>query len=154
MLPQGGALCFLGDVMQSELVQAKAFEGGQLVSETRADGSVLIWQREALPDWPRCMTARFLHWAEIDPERIWMAERDAQGEWQRVSYGQGARAIRAIGAALLAQGLSVERPLLILSGNSLAHALMALGAQHVGRGAFGDDERALCECSHYASAFL
>ncbi len=132
MLPQGGALCFLGDVMQSELVQAKAFEGGQLVSETRADGSVLIWQREALPDWPRCMTARFLHWAEIDPERIWMAERDAQGEWQRVSYGQGARAIRAIGAALLAQGLSVERPLLILSGNSLAHALMALGAQHVG----------------------
>jgi feruloyl-CoA synthase len=49
-----------------------------------------------------------------------------------MSYGEGAKAIWAIGSALLAAGASVERPLLILSGNSLAHALMALGAQHVG----------------------
>ena len=100
--------------------------------ETRPDGSVLIRQRAELPEWPRCMTARFMHWAAVDPDRIWMAERDAMGDWMRVSYGQGARAIRAIGSALLAQGLTVDRPLLILSGNSVAHALMALGAQHVG----------------------
>jgi feruloyl-CoA synthase len=78
------------------------------------------------------MTARFMHWAKVDPDRLWMAERGVDGAWVRMTYGEGARAIRAIGAVLLQQGLSVDRPLLILSGNSLSHALMALGAQHVG----------------------
>lgn len=104
----------------------------KLLSETRPDGTILIRQEADLPDWPRCMTERFMHWAAVAPDRLWMAERGNDGEWVRMSYGAGARAIRAIGAALLKHGLSAERPLLILSGNSLAHALMALGAQHVG----------------------
>ena len=103
-----------------------------LACETRPDGVMLIRQTAQMPHWPRCMTERFLHWADAAPDRIWMAERGADGAWQRVSYAQGAQAIWAIGSALLAAGLSVDRPLLILSGNSIAHALMALGAQHVG----------------------
>jgi feruloyl-CoA synthase len=103
-----------------------------LLRETRPDGTVLIRQTTELPAWPRCMTARFMHWANVAPDRLWMAERGADGAWVRMTYGQGAQAIRAIGSALLQQGLSVDRPLLILSGNSLSHALMALGAQHVG----------------------
>ncbi|MDZ7905864.1 MAG: feruloyl-CoA synthase [Cypionkella sp.] len=103
-----------------------------LAVDTRPDGVMVISQTAQMPQWPRCMTERFLHWADTAPDRIWMAERGADGEWQRVSYGQGAQAIWAIGSALLEAGLSVDRPLLILSGNSIAHALMALGAQHVG----------------------
>lgn len=103
-----------------------------LLRETRPDGTVLIRQTAELPTWPRCMTERFMHWANVAPDRLWMAERGADGAWVRMTYGQGAQAIRAIGSALLQQGLSVDRPLLILSGNSLSHALMALGAQHVG----------------------
>lgn len=103
-----------------------------LLRETRPDGTVLIRQTAELPAWPRCMTERFMHWANVAPDRLWMAERGADGAWVRMTYGQGAQAIRAIGSALLQQGLSVDRPLLILSGNSLSHALMALGAQHVG----------------------
>jgi feruloyl-CoA synthase len=103
-----------------------------LESKSCPDGSVLIRQTATLPAWPRCMTERFMHWATVDPDRLWMAERASDGGWLRVTYGQGAAAIRAIGTALLQEGLSVDRPLLILSGNSLSHALMALGAQHVG----------------------
>jgi feruloyl-CoA synthase len=73
-----------------------------------------------------------MHWAADRPDAAWLAERDGSGGWWRVRYAEGARAVQAIGAALLQMGLSVERPLLILSGNSVAHALMALGAQHVG----------------------
>jgi feruloyl-CoA synthase len=40
--------------------------------------------------------------------------------------------VRRIGQALLERGLSAERPLAILSGNDLEHALLALAAQHVG----------------------
>ena len=103
-----------------------------LRSETRPDGTILVQQETALGPYPRCMTERFLHWADHAPDRLWMAERANDGAWRSCTYGQGAQAIQAIGTALLQQGLSVERPLLILSGNSLAHALMALAAQHVG----------------------
>lgn len=100
--------------------------------EVRADGSELIWQDVALPPVPRCMTERLLHWGATAPDRTWMAERGSDGAWHHVSYAEAARLIPAIATALLAEGLSVERPLLILSGNSIAHALMALAAQHVG----------------------
>jgi feruloyl-CoA synthase len=118
--------------MVGEMMRPGQGPAVQLHSETRPDGTIIIRQAAELPAYPRCMTERFLHWAAVDPQRLWMAERGPEGEWVRVSYGQGAAWIRAIGSALLAAGLSVERPLLILSGNSLAHALMALGAQHVG----------------------
>ena len=100
--------------------------------ETRADGTILVWQEGALEAWPRATTERLLHWAADRPDATWLAERDGSGDWRRVSYAEGAAAVQAIGAALLELGLSVERPLLILSGNAVAHALMALGAQHVG----------------------
>jgi feruloyl-CoA synthase len=101
-------------------------------SETRPDGSVLVWQEEPLRPWPRCISARFMDWAGRVPDRVWMAERGEGGAWRETTYATGARAIAGIGSALLARRLSAERPVLILSGNSTAHALMALGAQHVG----------------------
>ena len=101
-------------------------------SETQDDGSILVWQEDALGAYPRCITERFLHWADAAPDRVWMAERDGAGAWQRTSYAEGGRAIRAIGSALVARGLGERTPVLILSGNSVAHGLMALGAQHVG----------------------
>ncbi len=100
--------------------------------ETRPDGTVLVWQDEPLGPYPRTMTERFMEWAGTDPDRVWMAERGPDGEWQHTTYGEGATKIRSIGSAIVSAGLSPERPLLILSGNSVAHALMALGAQHVG----------------------
>ncbi len=103
-------------------------------SETRPDGSTLVFQTEPLGPYPRAITERFMEWARKVPERIYMAERgpDRDRAWRTITYGAAAARIRAIGSALLARGLSPERPLLILSGNSIAHAMMALGAQHVG----------------------
>ncbi len=101
-------------------------------SETRPDGSILVWQEEPLGPYPRSITARFMEWAARVPHRVWMAERGPDGGWIETTYGDAAGVIRSIGAGLLGRGLSAERPLMILSGNSVAHALMALGAQHVG----------------------
>jgi feruloyl-CoA synthase len=126
-MPHDGICCVQGGVMEGNMTRSV-----RLRTETRPDGTILVRQDADLQDWPRCMTERFLHWAAVDPDRVWMAERGPDGDWVRMTYGQGARAIRSIGTALLAQGLSPDRPLLILSGNSLSHALMALGAQHVG----------------------
>lgn len=104
----------------------------KVLSETRPDGSILVWQEDPLGPYPRCLNERFMEWAAKAPDRVWIAERGPDKAWREITYGEAADRIRAIGSGLLAHGLSAERPLLILSGNSIAHALMALGAQHVG----------------------
>ncbi len=101
-------------------------------SETRSDGTILVWQEDPLGPYPDRITEPLFDWAETDPDRTWMAERGPDREWVRTSYGEAAARIRAIASALVARGLSPEKPVLILSGNSVAHALIALAAQHVG----------------------
>ncbi len=101
-------------------------------SETRSDGSILVWQEDPLGAYPDRITEPLFQWAETEPDRTWMAERGPDREWVRTSYGEAAARIRAIGSALVARGLSSEKPVLILSGNSVSHALIALAAQHVG----------------------
>ncbi|MBW8300348.1 MAG: feruloyl-CoA synthase [Hydrogenophaga sp.] len=100
--------------------------------QERPDGSILIWRSDALGPYPDKITERFVHWAETVPERTWMAERDEHGGWRKLSYGEAMARILAIAQAFLDFGLSAERPLIILSDNSIGHALVALAAQHVG----------------------
>ena len=61
-----------------------------------------------------------------------MAERDASGGWRKVTYAQLLNSTRSIASALLARGLSAEKPIVILSGNSVDHALVAFGALYAG----------------------
>jgi feruloyl-CoA synthase len=102
-----------------------------LISETRPDGSIIVRSVDDLPPYPRCMGDRLAHWATTAPDRVWLAERQGGG-WSQLTYAQGLQAVEAIGSALLDAGLSTDRPLLILSANSIAHAVMAMAAQHVG----------------------
>ena len=96
------------------------------------DGTILLKSPHALGAYPANLTARLVHWAGEDPQRIFIAKRDARGEWRNLSYGETYRRVRAIGQALLDRGLSPERPLAILSENDIEHALLALAAMHVG----------------------
>lgn len=70
-------------------------------------------------------------WALGDPERVLMAERDGDG-WRTLDYGSAWTSARRIGSALLELGARPDRPVAILSPNSLAHALVQLGAMQVG----------------------
>ena len=71
-------------------------------------------------------------WATLSPERCLVARRAQTGNWERVSYRDALAKIRRIGAALLQLGLSPERPIVILSGNSIEHLLVALASMYVG----------------------
>jgi feruloyl-CoA synthase len=73
-----------------------------------------------------------MHWAKVAPDRIFLAQRDAAGAWRSMSYAQTVAAVRALAAALLERGLNAERPIAILSGNDIEHALIGLAAMHVG----------------------
>jgi feruloyl-CoA synthase len=79
----------------------------------------------------RCVGDWLVHWATESPDRTFLAER-AGGGWRRVGYRDALAAVRGLAQTLLDRGLGPTRPLAILSGNSIDHALLALAAMHVG----------------------
>ena len=103
-----------------------------VVVERRGDGAMLLRSPHPLPPHPRNLTERLIYWAEAAPERIFLAQRDAAGGWRTLTYAATLVAVRSIAAALLKRDLSADRPIVILSGNDIEHALLALAAMHVG----------------------
>ncbi|WP_041646462.1 feruloyl-CoA synthase [Aromatoleum aromaticum] len=101
--------------------------------EARPDGSRVLRSGIQLPDgYARCVGEWLERWARDTPERLFLAERNVAGEWDRVSYGEARRRVIAIATWLLGQNLSAERPVAILSDNSIEHALLMLAAMHIG----------------------
>lgn len=100
--------------------------------ESRPDGSFIIRNPHPLSAYPRFITDRLDHWAVAAPNRIWFAERASDGGWRTVTYAQGHARVRRIAQALAARGLNVERPVAILSGNSISHALLAYASLYAG----------------------
>jgi feruloyl-CoA synthase len=70
-------------------------------------------------------------WAGTAPQRTFLAERES-GRWRKVSYRDAYERVRRIAQGLLDRGLDGSTPVVILSENSIDHALLALAAMHVG----------------------
>ena len=99
----------------------------------RADGATLIRSRYALEGTARCIGESLERWARDAPNRRFLMERPANGgHWQGVTYAEALFEVRRVGAWLLDQNLSPERPLAILSENSVEHGLLMLACMHVG----------------------
>jgi feruloyl-CoA synthase len=85
-----------------------------------------------LGPYPNTLTARLVHWAQQAPDRTFLAVRDASGGWRQLAYRAALDATRCVAQALVNRRLSVDRPIVILSGNGMEHALLALAAMYVG----------------------
>jgi feruloyl-CoA synthase len=66
------------------------------------------------------------------PERAFLIERDPRGVWHQASYATVANRSHRVGAALRGLGASAGRPVMILSGNGIDHALVTFGALRAG----------------------
>jgi feruloyl-CoA synthase len=104
----------------------------EVVVDRRDDGIIHLRSPHALAPYPDKLTERLEHWAAATPDRVFMAQRDAAGGWRTITYAQTLASVRRIGEALLRRNLSAERPIVILSGNDLEHALLGLAANYVG----------------------
>ena len=100
--------------------------------ERRGDGTIYLRPKTALADYPARITDRLHHWANATPDRVFMAERASDGGWRKLTFADLLTASRHIASALLDRGLSAEKPVMILSGNSIDHALVAFGALYAG----------------------
>jgi len=104
----------------------------ETILDRRENGVIYACHPKPLAPWAPKITERLEHWAEHAGHRTFLAERGENGEWQRLSYADTLARVRSVAQALLDRGLSQDRPVAILSGNSIEHALMALGAMYAG----------------------
>lgn len=102
------------------------------IVDRRPDGVTYVRSPMRLGEYPGKVTDRLEYWAVRAPQRIFLAQRGPSGEWQTTTYAEALTRVRRLARGLLDQGLSPEKPLIILSGNSVEHGLLALAAMYVG----------------------
>src|SRR5450631_2567776 len=113
-------------------LRAISFGDPSVSIERRDDGTIYLRPKTAIGEYPVRITDRLHHWAKTEPDRIFMAERDGGRGWRQITYSELLTSSRHIASGLLARGLSAEKPVMILSGNSIDHALLAFGALYAG----------------------
>ncbi|VVP26568.1 Long-chain-fatty-acid--CoA ligase FadD15 [Pseudomonas fluorescens] len=106
--------------------------GRAAVEVTEQQGALHMRSLEPLAEYPPRLLDRLVHWARVRPEQTFIAARQADGEWRRVSYAEMLDSVRAIAQSLLSYGLSADKPLVLLSGNDIEHLQLAFGALYAG----------------------
>src|SRR5579871_2463961 len=113
-------------------VTTETFAAPAPATENRADGSILLTSRHTLGSFEHSVPAVLRARADAHPDRVLAAQRDAGDEWVQLSYADGRRRADALAQAFLDLGLGPERPIMVLSGNSVEHLLVSLGAYTAG----------------------
>ena len=116
-----------------ELPGMRSVNMGELQADLEWAGDVAyVRPRRELDPYPRSLVDTLDDWAARTPDQTLFADRGPDGGWRKVSYAEAARHSRAIAQYLIDLGLSAERPVVVLSGNGIEHALLALGAMRAG----------------------
>jgi len=93
------------------------------------DGSLLVEPLEPLQPYNTSIPRELGTWAARQPDKTYLAERPAPAmAWRRYSYADTWRAVSALAQWLLDRGISRDRSVLILSGNSFLHAIVKYAA--------------------------
>jgi feruloyl-CoA synthase len=130
-------------VNRPALRAAPRFAPALVVCEPLDGGGFVLRSPVPLEPHARCVGEMLERWAREAPDRAFLAERAApesaatqsaatQSAWRTVTYAEALHSTRALAQALLDRGLDGTRPLMVLSGNGIDHALLSLAAMHVG----------------------
>ena len=102
------------------------------VRSHRTPGGLVLESPVSPRDPVRAVGDWLVRWARDTPSATFLAERDADGAWDLLTYGHALYAVEGIASSLLDRGAALDRPVMILSDNSIAAALIGLGAMHAG----------------------
>jgi feruloyl-CoA synthase len=108
-------------------------KGPDVSVERRADGSIVLRSNHLPGEGPRSIAHLLKVRAESHLDRPWMKQREpGHGPWRQVTYGQALRAAESIAQWLLARGLTSADSVMVLSANSIEHALLTQGCYAAG----------------------
>ena len=113
--------------MTSAEFAAIDFAPPQVSIEGAPDTGLLFRSELPLEPYRENLGQMLCHWAEQAPERVFLGERLENGCWRLLTYAEVKQMADAIAQALLDRRLGPYRPVMILSGNSIDHALLMLG---------------------------
>lgn len=99
--------------------------------DARNDGTAIVRPREALGPHPRSIVDALEAWAAKTPDATLIADRNGDA-WRKLTYAEVMARIPPLAQALLDAGVSVERPLIVISGNEIEHFLLGLAAIWIG----------------------
>lgn len=100
---------------------------------SRADGSFILMSPLAADEPVRCIGEWLELWAMERPHVTFLAERDSDDAWRKLSYSQTRNLVGRIAQALLDMNLPTGKAVVAVSDNSVDHALLMLAAMHIGR---------------------
>ena len=110
-----------------------AMKGPEVSVDRRPDGSIVITSNHAPGEGPRSIAHLIAARAAEHPERPYLKQREpGHGPWRGVTYGEALRAVEGIAQWLIDRKLEPHDSVMIMSGNSIEHALMTLGAYTAG----------------------
>lgn len=123
--------------MSSPKFRPLRFGVTRVILKDGAPGTHYLTADQELQAYPERLTDRLQHWAMHKPTQTLFARRikladGSLGEWRHVTYAEAWNTARNIAQGLINRGLNAERPVVILSENSLEHALLALGCMVAG----------------------
>src|SRR5437868_12316584 len=97
--------------------------------ERRSDGVIIMQSRIPLKPYEKHIPASLAKWAVEKADLTWLAQRGGPDrQWRKVSFAEAKRTVDALTQGILNLKLPEGRPVAILSGNSIEHALMTLAA--------------------------
>ena len=97
--------------------------------EKRDDGTILLQSNHRLKPYERHVPAFLAKWAAEAPDRVWLAQRRGPDrDWLTVTYGAAKKQVDALTQALLDRGFGPDKPVMILSSNSIEFALLTMAA--------------------------
>ena len=105
----------------------------RVLREPLPGGGFVLRSADALQPHARCIGDWLEHWAATTPEALFLAERGAGGAWRKLSYAQVRADVGRLAQGLLDLDLPAGKPVVVLSDNSVDHALLALATMHIGR---------------------
>jgi feruloyl-CoA synthase len=104
-----------------------------LAVERRGDGAIVLRSRIPLQEFEPCLPRVLARQAARLADKPYLVQRlGPQRAWTPHSYADTKRDTDAIAQWLLNRGVARDRPILLLSGNSIAHALVKFGGMAVG----------------------
>jgi len=108
------------------------FAAPKVTRSARPDGSTVLGSGYSLADYPPHMLDYLDRWAEAAPDRVFLAERDAEDNWRELTYADAAERSGRLAQALLDRGHSAERPIMMLCDATVNMGILKLAAMRVG----------------------
>ncbi len=105
-----------------------SFPSAEMNVTTQPDGSLLVTPKAELAEFVPNLPLVLSRQATARPKQAYLKQRGSDGEWVSISYADTFERSSAVASWLLSLNLKDQRPMLILSGNSIHHAVFKYGA--------------------------